>query len=74
MVYSEPVKAKAVPRCPFCFGPVDRDGCCIERPQLRCRDVRLKVEKDKTLLVWLMIASLILAICAMVALTIYLKG
>lgn len=67
------VRAKAVPRCPFCFGPVDNDGRCVERPQLRCRDVRLKVEKDKTLPIWLMIAGLILAICAMIAITIYLQ-
>lgn len=69
------VRAKAVPRCPFCFGPVDDDGRCIERPHLRCRDVRLKLEKDYTAVyVWIMLGLLFTVPAIILAINYYLKG
>lgn len=69
------VKLKAVPRCPFCFGPVDEDGCCIDRPQLRCRDVRLKLEPNYTAtIVWIMLGLLVTVPAIIVAINYYLKG
>jgi predicted nucleic acid-binding Zn ribbon protein len=68
------VKVVAVPRCPFCFGPIDDDGHCIERPQLRCRDVQLNTtKKSNTPLIWMMIAIPVLVMIAAVAFTIYLQ-